>query len=81
MNWFIIVRIFFKVKTDTVVVQVAQKLTVAQVLDAFLFDNMVYQTSYGKEVVAWEQYFPILLGKIHNSNVSDDNDNDNDVFS
>ena len=63
MNCFIIVRILFEVKTDTVVVQVAQKLPVFQVLDAFLFDNMVYQTSFSKEVVVWEQHFAILLGK------------------
>ena len=48
-NWFIIVRIFFEVETDTVVVHVAQKLTVVQVLDAFLFDNIVYQTSSAKK--------------------------------
>ena len=74
-------RIFFEVKTDTVVVQVAQKLTVVQVLVAFLFDHMVYQTSFSKEVVVWEQHFAISLGKIHNSNASDDNNNDNNVFS
>ena len=81
VNWFIIVRIFFEVKADTVVVQVAQKLTAVQVLVAFLFDHMVYQTSFSKEVVVWEQHFAISLGKIHNSNVSDDNNNDNNVFS
>ena len=81
VNWFIMVRIFFEVKTDTVVVQVAQKLTVVQVLDAFLFNHMVYQTSFSKEVVVWEQHFAISLGKIHNSNVSDDKNNDNNVFS
>ena len=76
-NWFIIVRIFFEVETDTVVVHVAQKLTVVQVLDAFLFDNIVFS----KEVVVWDQHFAISLGKIHNSNVSDNNNNDNNVFS
>ena len=63
VNCFIIVRILFEIKTDTVVVQVAQKLPVFQVLDAFLFDNMVYQTSFSKEVVVWEEHFVILLGK------------------
>ena len=51
VNWFIIFRSFFEVKTDTVVVQIAHQLTVIQVLDAFFCHGMVYQTSFGKEVV------------------------------
>ena len=47
----IIVRIFFEVKTDAIVVQVAKQFTIIQVLDAFLFNSMVYQTSFSKEVV------------------------------
>ena len=42
---------------------------------------MVYQTSFSKEVVVWEEHFAISLGKIHNSNVIDDKNNDNNVFS
>ena len=45
----IIVRIFFEVKTDAVVVQVAKEFTIIQVLNVFLFDSMVYQTSFSKE--------------------------------
>ena len=45
----IIVRIFFEVKTDAIVVQVAKEFTIIQVLDAFLFNSMVYQTSFSKE--------------------------------
>ena len=51
VNWFIIVRIFFEVKTDTIVVQVAQKLTIIKVLDFSCFDYMVYQSSFSKEIV------------------------------
>ena len=38
VNCFIIVKIFFEVKTDTVFVQVAQKLTIIKVLHFFCFD-------------------------------------------
>ena len=41
---------------------------------------MVNQTSFSNGVVVWEQHFAISLGKIHNSNFSDDNNNDNNMF-
>ena len=56
VNCLIIVRIFFEVKTDTIVVQVAQKLTNIKVLDFSCFDSMVYQTSFSKEVVVWKYH-------------------------
>ena len=40
------------------------------------FSSIVW---FSKEVVVWEQHFASLLGKIHNSN--DDNNNDNNMFS
>ena len=42
---------------------------------------MVHQTSFSNGVVVWEQHFAISLGKIHNSNFSDDNNNNNNMFS
>ena len=43
--------LFFSVKTGTIVVQVAQKLTIIKVVDFSCFDSMVYQSSFSKEVV------------------------------
>ena len=60
---FIIFWIFFVVKTDTVVVQVAKEFTVIQVLDAFFISGMVYLTSFSKEVVVWKHHRALSLSK------------------
>lgn len=74
--------ISFEVKTDTVVFQVAQKLTVIQILDAFLLNGIVYQTSFRKKVEVWKQYCAhSLLKKINNSNINDNNNNGDEMFS
>ena len=56
-----ILRIFFEVSTDAVVVHVAGKLTVIQVLDVFGFDLMEYQTFFSKEEVIWKPHCAISL--------------------
>ena len=58
---FIIVWIFFVVKTDTVVGQVAKEFTVIQILDAFFINGMVYQTSFSKEVAVRKHHCAFSL--------------------
>ena len=61
MKRFLIFWIFFEVKTDTVVVQVARQLTIIQVIDTFLFNGMVYQISFSKEVVVRKHHCALSL--------------------
>ena len=56
-----ILGIFFEVSTDAVVVHVAGKLTVIQVLDVFDFDSMEYQTFFSEEEVIWKPHCAISL--------------------
>ena len=56
-----ILGILFEVSTDTVVVHVAEKLTMIQVFDVFGFDFMVCQTFTSEEEVIWKQHCAISL--------------------
>ena len=61
VNWVRILWIFFEVKTDTVVVQIAQKLTIIKVLDFSCFGSMVYQSSFSKEVIVRKHHCALSL--------------------